>query len=303
METIWQDIRYAARTLLKERSFTVVALVILALGIGANSAIFSVVYGVLLKPLPYKDADRLVAGNIAYPEQQDLRDSVPAFDNLAVWATNQYTLTSDGDADQVLGAVVTPPFLSMLGEPFLGRTFQAADDSELVVVLSHDLWQKQFGGNPSVIGRAVNLSRRNYTIIGVMPAEFQFPSQDIKLWVPIAGAMTTVPEQAQNRSLRIFRALGHMKPGVSPAEVQAQVEGLSARLKRDFPSSNADINLRFTPIYDRLVGDVRLALFVLFATVGLILLIACANIAHLMLVTFSRAAPLTIMIAKVPSPS
>src|SRR5262249_47616539 len=153
-----EDLRYAIRSLLKNRTFTVIALIVLSLGIGANSAIFSVVYSVLVKPVPYRDADRLLIANISYPERKDLEQSVDGFDAISLWGTNLYPRAADGDAEQIRGVVATTAFLPMLGDPLLGRTFDSSDEGQAVVVLSFDLWQKRFAGDRSVLGRSINLS-------------------------------------------------------------------------------------------------------------------------------------------------
>ena len=284
MDNLREDLRYAIRSLLKNRSFTIVALIVLSLGIGANSAIFSVVYSVLLKPLPYRDADRLLIANVSLPERRDLAQGVDGFDAISVWGTNLYTLAAAGDAEQIRGVVATTPFLSMLGDPLIGRTFDPSDDGQAVVVLSFDLWQKRFAGDRSVLGRSINLSRRDYTIIGVMPELFQFPDHTTKVWIPMGLSLASAPQQAENRGLRIFRALAHLRSGVTPAQVRPQVDAVSARLQREYPETNNEVQLTFTSLKERLVGDIRAALVVLLAAVGLILLIVCANIANLMLV-------------------
>src|SRR5713226_9135414 len=174
METLWQDLRFGVRMLLKNPAFSVVAIVALALGIGANTAIFSVVYGVLLKPLPYRDADRLLVAGLSVPDYRDVQEANQVFDEMAIWATNQYSVTLSGESRQTLGAVVSPGFFSILGQPAVGRSFTAEEDREPLVVLSYDIWQKHFAGDPNVLGRSLDLGGRSHTIVGVMPAEFQF---------------------------------------------------------------------------------------------------------------------------------
>src|SRR5713226_445067 len=181
METLWQDLRFGVRMLLKNPAFSVVAIVALALGIGANTAIFSVVYGVLLKPLPYRDADRLLVAGLSVPDYRDVEEANQVFDETAIWATNQYSMTVGGDSQQALGAVVSPGFFSMLGQATIGRTFTTEDDREPLVVLSYDLWQRRFGGDQNALGQSVDLGGRSHTIVGVMPPEFQFPSSQFQL--------------------------------------------------------------------------------------------------------------------------
>jgi putative ABC transport system permease protein len=278
-----QDIRYGFRMLWKNPGFTLIAVLALALGIGANTAIFSVVNAVLLRPLPYKDADRLVYIGLSLPDYRDVEESNQVFDGMAVFASNQYNLTGTENAEQVLGAVVSTNFFPLLGTAQLGRTFSAADDREPLAVISYDLWQRRFGGQQDVLGKTLGLSGKPHTIVGVMPPEFQFPNSQFKVWVPLGSAMEATPEQAQNRQLRIFRSIAHLKPGVTLAQAQADVDAISNRLQQQYPDTNAGVRLRVVSIYERLVGDVRPALLIILGTVGLILLIACANVANLLL--------------------
>ncbi len=283
METLLHDLRYGIRMLVKNPGFTAIAVIALSLGIGANTAIFSVVYGVLLRPLPYRDADRLLVAGLSVPDYRDLKESNQAFDEMAIWATNQYSMTVGGDSEMTPGAVVSPGFFNMLGQAALGRTFSTEEDREPLVVLSYDLWQSRFGGDQNVLGRSVDLSGLSYTIVGVMPPEFQFPSSQYKLWVTFGSALSQTPQQSENRQLRIFRALARLKPGVNASQAQSEVDAIARRLEQDHPDTNSGIQIRFTPLYERIVGSTRPALLVLLGTVGFVLLIACANVANLML--------------------
>jgi len=287
VETLLQDLRYAVRILLRNPGFTLVAVITLALGIGANTAIFSVVYGVLLKPLPYHDAGRIMVAHVSVPDYRDIREANQVFDETAIWATNQYSLTVGGESQQTLGVVCSPEFFSMLGQPAFGRTFTPEQDSEPLAVLSHDLWKSRFGGDASVIGQSIDLGGRSHTIIGVMQPEFQFPNSQCKLWVTFGSARSTAPEQAENRQLRIFHALARLKPGVTASQAQAAVDTIAKRIEQDHPDTNSGITIRFTELYERIVGEVRPALLVLLGTVGFVLLIACANVANLMLARMS----------------
>jgi putative ABC transport system permease protein len=273
--------------LIRRPGFTAVAVLTLALGMGANTAIFSVVYGVLLKPLPYRDADRVVVANISPPDFRDLKEANRAFDQMAIWASNQYQMTIRGETSQVMGAVVSPEFFPLLGMPIMGRAWTLEEDTHLLTVISYELWQSRFGGSANILGQTIKLYGEPFTIIGVMPPEFQYPTREFKLWTTFGSGMSKAPQQAANRQLRIFRAVAHLKPGVTLAEMQAEMDAISQRLQEQFPQTNANVRITFMPLYQRLVGDVRRALLVLLAVVGFVLLIASVNVANLML---SRAA-------------
>ncbi|MDX2044535.1 MAG: ABC transporter permease [Acidobacteriota bacterium] len=283
MNTLWQDLRYGARMLLKQPGFTLVAVLTLALGIGANTAIFSVVYGVLLKPLPYKDAGSIVVTNISPPDFRDLKAASQSFDGLALWASNLYNVGFSGETVQVRGAIVTPELLPLLTQPVLGRFWRAEEDTQHLAVISHDFWQSNFGGDPNIIGQTLRLYGKPHTIVGVTPSEFQYPSREFKIWNTFGASMAETPGQMENRQLRFFRAVGHLKPGVTLAQMQSECETIAARLQQQYPATNKDIRFNFTPLYERLVGDVSRALWVLLAMAGFVLLIVCANVANLTL--------------------
>ena len=281
MGSLLQDLRYGARTLLKNPGFTLIAVITLSLGIGANTAVFSVVYGVLLKPLPYKDAERIVVARVSPPDFRDMKEATQVFDQMAIWGRNRYNVTINGETTQVLGAIVSPEFLPMLSQPALGRFWRPDEDTQHLVVISHDYWQSGFGGGTDVIGRTISLYNKPYTVVGVAPPEFQYPSREFKIWNTLGAALT--PAEMENRQFRIFRAVAHLKPGVSAAQMQAEMDVISERLQRQYPDSNSGVRIDFTPLYDAIVGDTHRALWVLLATVGLVLLIACANVANLTL--------------------
>jgi len=255
----------------------------LALGIGANTAIFSVVYGVLLKPLPYEDAEHIVVANLSPPDYRDLKAASQSFDWSALWASNLYNVSLGGETVQVRGAIVTPELLSNLTQPALGRFWRADEDTQALAVISHEFWQRHFGGDPKVIGQTLRLYGEPHTIVGVTPPEFQYPSREFKIWNTFGAAMANAPQQMENRQFRIFRAVAHLKPGVSQTQMQAECDTIAQRLQQQYPDTNTGIQLRFTPLYERLVGDVSRALWALLATVGFVLLIACANVANLTL--------------------
>jgi putative ABC transport system permease protein len=283
MGSLLQDLRYGARTLLKNPGFTLIAVITLSLGIGANTAVFSVVYGVLLKPLPYKDAERIVVARVSPPDFRDLKEATQVFDWMAIWASNLYNVTNNGETTQVRGAIVSPEFLPMLSQPALGRFWRPEEDTQHLAVISHDYWQSGFGGAADVIGRKISLYNKPHTIVGVAPPDFQYPSREFKIWNTMGAAMAEAKGQMENRQFRIFRAVGYLKPGVSAAQLQAEMDVISERLQRQYPDTNSGVRINFRPLYDIIVGDVQRALWVLLATVGLVLLIACANVANLTL--------------------
>jgi predicted permease len=278
------DITYAIRTFLRTPGFTLVAVLTLAIGIGATTAIFSVVNAVLLRPLPYADPDRLVTTRGSLADLRDLKASSQSFEGMAFWASNLYNLRIDSDSHQVRAGQVTRDLLPLLGvQPLLGRNFTVEDDRQDTVILSHALWQSRFAGDPGIVGRTMDLSGTTYTIIGVAPAWFRFPTADFQLWAPLGGIDIKNPEQANNRAFRIFSAVARLKNGVTLQQAQAETQAFSARLAREFPATNEGVTYEVQPLYERLVGGAKPALRILLGTVVLLLLIACANVANLML--------------------
>jgi putative ABC transport system permease protein len=291
----FQDLRYAARILWKNPGFTAVAVIALALGIGANTAIFSVVNTVLLRPLPYKDPDQLVmvwedASRHGYPRDTpaaanfiDWRDQNSTFSGMAAIADNNFNLTGVGDPEQLKGRRVSGDLFPLLGvDPQLGRVFTATEDqpgSQKVVLLSHRLWQRRFGGEASIVGRTLTLNGESYSVVGVMPARFQFPENDDELWVPMAFSA----EEAGNRNRHYLQVIGRLKPGVTLAQAQSEMTTIGARLQQQYPQENADLGVAITSLHEHLVGDIKPALLILLGAVGLVLLIACANVANLLL--------------------
>jgi putative ABC transport system permease protein len=285
MDSLWQDLRWGARALARSPWFTLVAVATLALGIGANTAIFSLVNGVLLRPLPYPHADRLVVTPVSLPDFEDLRQASRSFDALAVWGTNRYTLGSEGAASEaVLGAIVSSGFFELLGGAARGRVPGEADGPERVAVIGHGLWQRRFGGDDGVLGRTIRLGGDPHTVVGVMPPQFEFPSAEFEVWVPLRPALEKAGGQARNRSLRIFRALGRLAPGVTLAQASAEADAIAARLARAYPDTNEQFRFELAGVHERLVGPARPILIVLLGVVSLVLLIACANVANLLLV-------------------
>ena len=289
------DLRYAARTQLKNPAFTLVAVIALALGIGANTAIFSVVNTVLLRPLPYKDPDRLVmvwedSTKHGYPRDTptaanfiDWRDQNHVFEGMAALIDASFNLTGTGDPERLEGSRVSAALFPLLGvDPQIGRVFTAAEDqpgSPPVVLLSYGLWQRRFGGDPSIVGKILTLNGESYTAVGVMPARFHFPTIDDQVWVPIAFA----PEEAGDRTTHYLRVLARLKPGVMLSQAQAEMTTIATHLQQQYPQSNTDVGAAVTPLQEQLVGDIRPALLILLGAVALVLLIACANVANLLL--------------------
>src|SRR5262245_27096683 len=297
MQTLWQDLRYGARMLFKKPGFTVVAVITLALGIGANTAIFSVVNRVLLFRLPYKDADRLVMVCGSNPQQGvpidlvspadlvDWRAQNAVFEDLAATTNAPYNLTGMGEPESLIGYRLAANFFQVAGpQTGLGRTFNPEEDragAPGVVVLSHRLWQRRFGGDPNALGRSVTLNGNPYTIIGVMPAGFQHPQRS-ELWTPLRLNSLNA-DQANDRSFRNLRVVGRLKPGVTLEQAQMEMSRIARRLAEQHPDTNAGQGVKIVSLQEGYAGDVKPTLFALLGAVGFVLLIACANVANLLL--------------------
>ncbi len=300
MATVWQDIKYGVRMLVKSPSFTLVAVIALALGIGANTAIFSVVNTVLLNPLPFENSDRIVmiygalqgAGgdrnNGSFPDYEDFKNQAQSFDHVAAYGQAGATLVNGDDVELLQGAIVSADLFPLLGvNPMMGRTFSAEEDSPQgasVVVISHGLWQRRFGAEPGVIGKQVTLNSRSYSVIGVMPRGFKFPVQAERseYWMPL-GADPTVVSRMRDRGTRFLRFVARVKPTVTLAQAHAELSTIARRLGEQYPNHNAGLDVNLVPLYEDVVGGVRTALLVLLSAVGFVLLIACANVANLLL--------------------
>jgi putative ABC transport system permease protein len=296
METLLRDIRYGIRSLAKRPGFTAVALIALALGIGANTAIFSLVNAVLLRPLPFAEPDRLVwvfgnfpGGNrasVAPLDYLDFRAQNTTFEEFAAQFTFPLpvNLTGIGEPERLTGAAVTGNYFQALGaKAALGRTFQLENEntgSDQVAVLSYALWQKRFGGDPAILSKTVMLDGKKIEVMGVMPQDFSFP-QATDLWVPINFDASPGMKQ---RKAHFMRPIGRLKPGVTLAQAQADTDAIARRLEAQYPDSNTGWSLRLVSLRERLVGNTRPTLLLLFGAVGFVLLIACANVANLSLV-------------------
>ncbi|MEO8189207.1 MAG: ABC transporter permease [Acidobacteriota bacterium] len=306
MRAFLQDLRYAARTLRRSPGFAAVAIATLALGIGANTAIFSVVRGVLLRPLPYRDADRLVVvwedllreGNHPFsvdaPNFVDLKARCRSFSDAAAQMGAGQSLTGGGAAPEALyGARVTGNFFPLLGaRPALGRTILPADQQDgrgrTVAVLGHGLWKRRFGASADIIGRTIQLDDVAYTVVGVMPegfdspAQWKAPNRAADVWTPL-----DLPRAWNSRGVAVLQVVARLAPGASLASANAEVAAFARSLGREYPKTNENIGLHAVPLKRQLFGNVGAALWIVSGAVGLVLLVACANIAHLLLVRAS----------------
>jgi putative ABC transport system permease protein len=302
MEMFWQDIRYGIRMLLKAPSVSIVATIALALGIGANTAIFSVVNSVLLRPLPFANSEALMniwetdtvrgsqRGSASYPNFADWRDQNHSFERMSSYHTNDFILTGRGDSTRLQGAVVNADLFPLLGvTPAIGRGFLPDEDkpgeSGRVVVLSQQLFQSRFGADPNVVNQSMVLDGKPYTIVGVMPQAFQFPIQNepVELWTTVAIDREGKEPITEERGAHYMNVIGRLKPGVTKAQAQAEMTSISARLEQQYPDKDLHKSSAVEPTLEALVGDIRPALLILLGAVGCVLLIACANVANLLL--------------------
>jgi putative ABC transport system permease protein len=298
MESLLQDLRYAFRSFSKKPGFTTVAVLTLALGIGANTAIFSVVNSIILKPLPYRDPDRLAMVwmdnariNVkedwhSYPNYVDYRDNTQTFEDIAIFNNRSLNLTGDGEPERVPGAHGSANLFTVLGvEPIRGRTFTVEEEErerDLVVVIGYGLWQRRFGGDPDVIGRKIDLNGVGREVIGVMPEGFHFPARDTEMWVP--PGLNQRSREA--RGSFWIQAIGRLKPAVTIEQARADMSGIAAGIVERFPYMEG-YGSNIVPYHEQVVGNVKPALLVLLGAVAFVLLIACTNVANLLL---SRAA-------------
>ena len=293
METFWQDVRYGARTLAKAPGFTAIAVITIALGIGANAAIFTVVNAVLLRPLAFRDPSRIVlvrekspypTFSTSYENYKDWRDQSHSFENFQASCLTAMTLTGMGDPELIPTRYTTSGFFSLLGVmPVAGRDFLPDDDraeSAPVAMISYALWQRRFGGSKDWIGKTVELGSKPYTLIGVVPPGFQF-LQPADAFVAFEPWAKTLPDD-RNWHPGIT-AVGRMGDGVSLAQAQSEMATIAANLAQEYPIYDTGMGADVTSLRDRLVANVRPALLLMLAAVGLVLLIACGNIANLLL--------------------
>jgi putative ABC transport system permease protein len=292
VDTFWQDVKYGVRKLAKSPGFTAVALVALALGIGANTAIFSVVNAVLLRPLAYPEPDRLVIlweqatkmeTSVAYPNFIDWHDRQTSFERFAGFRRESFNLTGSGEPERLQGRMVSADFFPLFGVPLdRGRDLTPADDqpgAEPVVILSYDYWQRRFGGDASVVGHQLTLNDRVFTVVGISGKDFRFGS-GADVFAPLGLWADRYKERGSHPGLYI---VGRLKPGVSFEQARADLDAIMVALGEMYPKTNADRRTHMESLYDNTVGDVRLSLYVLLGAVGFVLLIACANVANLLL--------------------
>ncbi len=295
ISTLWQDIRYGARMLLKNPGVTIIVIIALALGIGANTAIFSVVNSVLLRPLPYQGADRLVFLNekspvldemsIAYPNFIDWRTHNQTFEKMGVYNRASYNLTGAGEAERIVTGQVSADLFSVLRVNALhGRVFTNDEDKAggtPVVVLSYPLWQRRFGGQMSILNQAITLNGKSYTVIGIMPESYRYPSR-VEMWVPV-GQLTDQPGYQERDNHPGLYGVARLKSGVTFEQAEADMNNIAAGLEKQYADTNTGNRVRMRWLMEIFVADARRTLWIIFAVVGAVLLIACANIANLLL--------------------
>jgi putative ABC transport system permease protein len=293
-----QDLRLACRMLTKAPAFTALVVVILGLGIGVNTAIFSIVYAVALKPLPFPEPSRLVSVEggrssssdpaLAYPDFVDFHQQATSFERMGGYAGGAVTLTGYGEADGLDASFVTGEFFQTLGvQPLTGRPFTVSDNvkgAAPVAILSEGLWRRRFAADPAILGRGITLDSTGFTVVGVMPASFEFPYQVDRpeIWLPMA-ADPFVAGLMDGRGASFMNAVGRLRPGVTAAQAAGELAAIAARLAQQYPTSNAGRTVTAVPLRDDIVGDYRRGLVLLLGAVGVVLLIACANVANLLL--------------------
>ena len=291
MNDLLKDLRFALRMLAKSPVFTVVTLLTLALGIGANGLVFSVVNAVLLRPLPFKDADQLVMVWETAPQLSkapvlsqdflDWREQNQVFERIGAFNEDDFTVTGNGNSEQIKGARVSSDLFPLLNvQPALGRVFTAQEDepgSNHVAIISHGLWQSRFGLDPNIIGRSLLVNGQSHTIIGVLSREFHFMEQ-ANLWIPIALTL-----QNSNRKIHYLKVFARLRPGVTLEQAQSEMNTIAARLQQQYGDTNKGVGVKVISLQEQFVGNARLQLLILLGVVGFVLLIACANVANLLL--------------------
>src|SRR5215472_13438102 len=295
MRILFQDLRHAIRLFRKAPGFTAIAILTLALGVGANTTLFSVLNGVLLNPLPHPHPEQLVAvyastpgverGPAVYLNFLDWRRDSRSLSSMAIYRNQDYNLTGTAEAERLSGYQISADFFSTLGvQPILGRTFRSDDDqlgAGPVVILGGGLWERKFGSTPDVIGKALTLNGVSYTVVGVVPASFTFYGHDRDVYTPIG--QWNDPSFRDRRISVSARVVGRLKPGITLHEAQADMDVVARNLAAAFPVADKDLGIALVPMKADIVGNVQPFLILLLAAVGFLLLIACANVANLLL--------------------
>ncbi len=297
LEALWQDVRYGVRTLSKNPGFAAVAILTVALGTGATSGIFSLVYAVVLRPLPYSEPERLLsvaahrAGRdmgLTAPDYLDWRAHATSLEQLAAAAGATVNLTGGGEPERVLAGRVSANYFAALGvPPVLGRGFSWADEphsAPRVVVLGDGLWRRRFDADPRVVGEAISINGEPHTVVGIMPPQLSLRSTGAQLWLPL----NLTPRELQATGARFLNAIGRMRPGITPAQAQADLAGIAKGLEKVRPQSNVNVTARVRGLHESIVAQVRDSAFILFGAVSFVLLIACANVANLLLARATR---------------
>jgi putative ABC transport system permease protein len=299
MDTIVTDLRFALRMMRKNPAFTLLAVFAFAIGIGANTAIFSIVNAALIRPLPYKDPERLVVlwGNVmrthlerrgaSLPDFIDWRKQSRSFEDMSAWEDPSFTLNAGDEPERIPGEVISPSYLTLLGvTPALGRGFRPEEELDLsaplVAILGHGLWLRRFGGDPTVVGKTINLDQRTFTVIGVLPEGFRGLSDNAQIWITTSG-MPGLKEALGERGARGFPVLAKLKPGVEIRQAQSEMDTIASALERAYPITNEKRGVEIATLSAETFGDVRPALLVIMAAVTFVLLIGCANVANFLL--------------------
>jgi len=314
MNTAWANFVYAVRTLRKNPSFSLTVMLVLGLAIGGNVGIFSIVNAVMLRPLPYRDSDRLVLlwGNVqrtvverrggSFPDYRDWKEQNRTFDGLAVFFDDTFTLTKDDERTTIRGEIVGADYFRLLGiKPIAGRTFHPSEEWTVeappVVAVSHDFWTQNLGSNPSVLGTTLLMNNIKFTIVGVLPPGFRGLEDQAELWVP-PGALPGVQEGFSARGSRGFAVLGKLREGITLVQAQEDMNSISSSLERAYPETNEKRGVEVASLVQETFGNVRPALLLLLVAIGMVLLIACANLANLMLLrTETRNSEIAIRMA------
>jgi predicted permease len=315
MEALIQDIRYGLRVLKQNPGFTAVAILTLALGIGANTAIFSVVDAVLVRPLPYPEPQRMfmvcqtrpemgaTKNGVSFPNYLDWTRATTSFEALVALRATTFALAGHGAATYVEAAAVTASYFPVFRvQPLLGRTLEAADDvpgASPAAVISERLWRSRFGSNPAILGQTISLDQHAFTVVGILPGNFRPPitASDTQLWVPLLQDAVAM-QLRDHRSGHYLMSVGRLKPGVSPTQAQAEMDSIEKGLAQEYPDDNKGWGVRLVALQSYLAGDVRMALLIILGAVGLVFLIACANVANLQLArAASRGREVSIRVA------